>query len=182
MQCPRCDSENTNDKTYCTQCGTLLRGFVPYSSEMEYNSPPYSEYSSQSQAFSYHQKLSSRPSVTVLRVIRGILYFIAAPIVALGFIMICNGLFGTSNRAEGLAIFFGLGLLVASVVIFLRMRYRVSRLRWPQFIWSIVGATVGIFMALILVYALSPNGEFSDLSLGSIILLYGFVLAAISLW
>jgi hypothetical protein len=149
---------------------------------MEYNSPPPSEYSRQSQAFSYHQKLSSRPSVTVLRVIRSILYFIAALIAAFGFIGTWNGLFGTSNRAEGLAIFFGLGLLVASVVIFLRMRYRVPRLRWPQFIWSLVAATVGMFMALILAFSLAPNGKFSDLSLGSIFLLYGFVLAAISLW
>lgn len=183
MQCPRCDSKNTDDKTYCDQCGTLLRGLAPYSSEMEmeYNSPSPLEYSGQSQAFSLHQKLSSRPGVTVRSVIRSILYFIAAFIAAFGFIGICNALFGTSNRSEGLAIFFGLGLLVASVVLFLRVRYRVPRLRWSQFIWSVLGTTAGMFMALILAVALAPKGEFLDLSFGLIVLLYGFIVAAIAL-
>ena len=182
MQCPRCDFENRDGNTYCDQCGTLLRDSAASSPEMKYHSPPPLEYSSQVDPFSYHQKLSPRPSVTFLRVVRSILYFIAALLAAFGLIAIMNGLFGTGTRAEGLAIFFGLGLLVASVVFFLRMRYRVPRLRWPQFLWSLLGATVGLFMALILAYALSPDGRFSDLSLGSIVLLYGFVVAAISLW
>src|SRR5260221_7845550 len=121
MQCPRCDFENRDGNTYCDQSGTLLRGSAAYSSEMEYHSPPPSEYSRQSDPFSYQQKLSPRPSVTVLRIVRSILYFIAAPIAAFGFFGTSTTIFGTSNRSEGLAIFFGLGLLVPSVVIFLRM-------------------------------------------------------------
>lgn len=182
MQCSRCGSENRDEQTYCDQCGTLLRGFAPYASEMEYNSPLPSEYGRQAQAFSSHQKLSSRPSVTVLRVIRSILYFVAASIAAIGLIGTFTTLFGSGNRSEGLALFFGFGLLVASVVIFHRMRYRVLRLRWPQFIWSILGATVGMFMAFSLAYALAPTGQFSDLSIGYIFMLYGFVVAVICLW
>src|SRR5579863_9420912 len=85
MQCPRCDFENTDRHTYCDRCGTLLQGFAPYSPEMEHNISPSSEYGLQSQAFS-NEKLYSRPRITVLRVIRGILYFIATPIAALGLI------------------------------------------------------------------------------------------------
>jgi hypothetical protein len=181
MQCPRCDFENTDRNTYCDRCGTLLRSFAPYSPEMEHNISPSSEYGLQSQAFS-NDKLYSRPRITVLRVIRGILYFIAAPIAAFGLIGTFNAIFGTSNRFEGLAIFFGLGLLVGSVVIFLRMRYRAPRLRWSQFIWSILGATVGLVMAFILVFALAEKGKLLDLFFGCIVLLYGFILAVISLW
>ena len=123
MQCPRCGFEMADTKTYCSQCGTVLRNFAPSSPEMEHNIPPSSEYGMQSQAFSY-EKLSYHPRITVLRVIRSILYFIAAPIAAFGLIGTFNALFGTSNLFEGLAIFFGLGLLVGSVVIFLRMRDR----------------------------------------------------------
>src|SRR5260221_5820792 len=104
MQCPRCDFENRDGNTYCDQCGTLLRGSAAYSSEMEYHSPPPSEYSRQSDPFSYQQKLSPRPSVTVLRIVRSILYFIAAPIAAFGFFGTSTTIFGTSNRSEGLAI------------------------------------------------------------------------------
>lgn len=181
MQCPRCDFENTDRNTYCDRCGTLLRNFAPYSPETEHNIPPSSEYDMQSQAFSY-EKLSFRPRITVLKVIRGILYFIAAPIAAFGLIGTFNAIFGTSNLFEGLAIFFGLGLLVGSVVIFLRLRDRASRLRWSQFIWSILGATIGMVMAFILAFALAPNGRFSELSFGCIVLLYGFILATISIW
>jgi len=181
MQCPRCGFEMADTKTYCSQCGTVLRNFAPSSPEMEHNISPSSEYGMQPQAFSY-EKLSSHPRITVLRVIRSILYFIAAPIAAFGLIGTFNALFGTSNLFEGLAIFFGLGLLVGSVVIFLRMRDRAPRLRWSQFIWSILGATVGMVMAIILASALAANGRLSDLFFGCIVLLYGFILAVISLW
>jgi len=127
-----------------------------------------------------HQKISEpRSRITVLRVIRGILYFMAAFIAAFGVVGTFSALFGTSNLFEGLAIFFGFGLLVGSVVIFLFMRHRAPRLRWAQFIWSSLAATAGMVMAFILAFALAAN---PDLSFGFIILLYGFVLAAICLW
>src|SRR5947209_14803397 len=138
MQCPRCDFENTDRNTYCDRCGTLLRSFARYSPETEHNIPPYPEYGMQPQAFSY-EKLSFRPRITVLRVIRSILYFIAAPIAAFGLIGTFNAIFGTSNLFEGLAIFFGLGLLFGSVVIFICMRYRAPQLLWFRFLWSILG-------------------------------------------
>jgi hypothetical protein len=133
----------------------------------------------QSEIISNQKILLSRPRITVFRIIRSILYFIATFIAAFGLIGTFNALFGTGNRAEGLAIFFGLGLLVAGVVIFLNMRHRVPQLRLAHFIWGILSATVGMFMAFVLAFALAPN---PNLSFGFIILLYGFVLAATSLW
>src|SRR5947209_19031563 len=170
MQCPRYGFKKADTNTYCSQCGTVLRNFAPSSPEMEHNISPSSEYGMQPQAFSY-EKLSSHPRITVLRVIRSILYFIAAPIAAFGLIGTFNALFGTSNLFEGLAIFFGLGLLVGSVVIFLRMRYRVPQLRLAQFIWSILGATVGWVMATILVAALTTTGKPFDFGIFFVILL-----------
>ncbi len=193
MQCPRCDFENNDMSIYCERCGTHLQISTPYSlpqSEYIIPSPPI-EYSAepsisgdmQSEMFA-NQKILSRthPRITFFRVIRSVLYFIAAPIAALGLLGTFNAIFGTSNLFEGLAIFFGLGLLVGSVVIFLHMRYRVPQLRLAQFIWSILGATVGWVMATILVAALTTTGKPFDFGIFFIILLYGFVLAAISLW
>jgi len=105
----------------------------------------------------------------------------AAFIAAFGFFGTSNAIFGTSQLFEVLALFFGVGLLVGSVVIFVRMRYRAPRLQLAQFIWSTLAATVGAFMTLILMYALEEYINFG-ISFGCILLLYGFVLAAISLW
>jgi len=193
MLCPRCDFENTETSTYCIQCGTPLPISTPYSHlqrenslpptlPMEYSTSPSTNYGLQSEMFQ-HQKISEpRSRITVLRVIRGILYFMAAFIAAFGVVGTFNALFGTSNLFEGLAIFFGFGLLVGSVVIFLFMRHRAPRLRWAQFIWSSLAATAGMVMAFILAFALTANGPFSELSFWIIVLLYGFVLAAICLW
>jgi hypothetical protein len=180
MQCPRCSFENMDGKISCDRCGTNLRNFTFYSSEPEYNSSPSSEYGMQSQVMSY-QKLSTHPRVTVLRVIRGILYFMAASIAALGFFGTSTAIFGMGQLSAGLALFFGLGLLVGSVVIFVHMRYRTAQLRLAQFIWSTLGATVGLFMAMILVYALAEYVNY-NLSFSCVLLLYGLVMAAISLW
>ena len=146
---------------------------------MEYITPPSVSYGMQPETFSNQKIFPSRPSITVFRVIRSILYFIATFIAAFGLIGTFNALYGTGNRAEGLAIFFGLGLLVTGVVIFLSMRHRVPQLRLAHFIWGILGETVGMVMAFILAYALAAN---PDLSFSFITLLYGFVLAATSLW
>ncbi len=190
MHCPRCNFENANAVTYCEHCGAYLQTSTPYTqpqvdftpptpSPMEYSAIPSQSYGMQSEIFSNQRIFPSSPRITVFRVIRSILYFIATLIAAFGLIGVFNGLYGTGNRAEGLAIFFALGLLVAGVVIFLNMRHRVPQLRLAHFILGILGVTVAWFMAVVLAFALGAN---PDLSLGLIFLLYGFVLAAASLW
>jgi hypothetical protein len=190
MQCPRCAFENDPAGIYCQQCGTYLQtstpspqpqaGFpIPPPAPLEYSTPPSISYGMHSEIFSSQQMVPSRPRMTVFRVIRSILYFIATFIAAVGLIGTFNALFGTGDRAEGLAIFFGLGLLVAGVVIFLRMRQRVPQLRVAHFIWGILAVTVGMFMALILAVSVAAN---PDLSVGYIILIYGVVVAATCLW
>ena len=200
MQCPRCDFENNDTSIYCERCGTHLQISTPYSlPQSEYITPsPPIEYSAepleygaepsisgdmQAEMFASQKILSpTHPRITLFRVIRSVLYFIAAPIAALGLLGTFNAIFGTSNLFEGLAIFFALGLLVGSVVIFLHMRYRDPKLRLAQFIWSILGATVGWVMATILVAALTTTGRPVDFGIFFVILLYGLLLAAISLW
>src|SRR5438270_3408334 len=130
MQCSRCGFEVADTKTYCSQCGTVLRNFPSYSSEMEYTVPPSHEYDIQSQALSY-QKLFLNPRITVFRVVRSIFYFLAVFVAGFGLFGSLTS-FGNAHLMAGLGIFFWLGLIVASVVIFLRVRYRIVRLRWVQ--------------------------------------------------
>jgi zinc-ribbon domain len=187
MQCSRCGFENADTKTYCSQCGTVLHSFTSYSAQMNYNiqlAPPEysSEYGTQSQAFSY-QKLSLSRRITVLRVVRSILYFLAVFVAGFGLFGSFIS-FGNAQLMAGLGIFFWLGLIVASVVIFFRVQHRIPRMRWVQFIWWILGATVGAIMALVLEFSFTnitkdPLGSFI---FGGIILLYGLLLAGIALW
>jgi hypothetical protein len=190
MQCPRCAFENDPAGIYCQQCGTYLQtstpsphpqaGFpIPPPPPLEYSTAPSISSGMHVEIFSHQQMVPSRPPIPVFRVMRSMLYFIAIFIATFGLIGAFNALFGTGNRAEGLAIFFGLGLLIVGVVIFLRMRHRVPQLRVAHFLWGILSVTVGLILALILAFALAAN---PDLSFGYIILIYGVILAATSLW
>lgn len=195
MQCPRCDYENDVSCAYCNHCGTALQNSEQYAYaphiEERAAPPPEMEYGGQSQAqsqvFAGEKIAQVRPHITFFRVLRSILYVIAMFIAAFGlagaFISISNG---KSQLWTGLGIFFGLGLMVAGVIFF--MRQRAPILRWTRFVWWLAGATVGAFMALILEFTLFPSS--SSLStnpvegfiFGCIILLYGLLLAAVALW
>ncbi len=153
---------------------------------MEYDMPPPPppmEYG----GYQYHPDekiLEHRSGISIFRIIRGIFYFIAVFTAAFGLFGSFNS-FGHSSLLVGLGLFFMFGLIVAGIVLFLRMRRRITKLRLAQFIWWILGATVGMFMAAILESAFIPN--FSNVPVGSFIfgcifLLYGLVLAAIALW
>lgn len=151
---------------------------------MEYDIlPPSMEYGRYQ--YNPYEKISEhRSRISIFRIIRGIFYFIAVFIAAFGLFGTFDS-FGNSLPMAGLGLFFMFGLIVAGVVLFFRMRHRITKLRWAQFIWWILGATAAMFMASILEYAFIPN--FSNVPLGSfilgcIIMLYGLVLAAIALW
>jgi hypothetical protein len=101
------------------------------------------------------------------------LYFLATFIAAFGIFGLIYDLSGASEGGADLGILFGLGLLVAGVIIFVSLRQRVPQLRVAHFLWGILGVTVAMFMALVLAV---------DRSFGFIILIYGVVLAATCLW
>jgi hypothetical protein len=188
VKCVRCDFENTDTSTFCNNCGNLLRSSTSdiasptgYDPILEYQQPVFSEQGFSSQVYT-HQEILPRQKVTTFRVIRSFLYFIATLIAAFG---LAGAFSGFGVRAGYLGIFFGLGLLVGSVFIFVRTRHRFQHLNWSQYIWWILGATVGIFMAWLLEFVFvsgAPNGTLGSFIFGWIILLYGIVLAGVSLW
>jgi hypothetical protein len=196
LQCPRCDTPNPVTNRYCDQCGSslLTSNSTPpdipeqpeYISRNDYPSPPQSEYGvDTSSQLLFYQKISPpEPKITVFWVVRAILYFIAMFIAG-------AGLFGSftsissSHTMVGLGLFFWLGLLVAAVVLFRRVRHRTRHLRFWQLVGWICGATVGAFMATIL-----DSAFFSDFSknpvgsfiFGCVVLLYGLIIAGAALW
>jgi hypothetical protein len=184
MQCPRCAFENDPAVPYCQQCGTYLHpstpsphpqaGFpIPPPPPLEYSTPPSISYGMHAELFTHQPMVPSRPRMTVFRVIRSMLYFLATFIAAFGIFGLIYDLSGASEGGADLGILFGLGLLVAGVIIFVSLRQRVPQLRVAHFLWGILGVTVAMFMALVLAV---------DRSFGFIILIYGVVLAATCLW
>jgi hypothetical protein len=141
MRCPRCDFENDPAGTYCQQCGTYLQtstpapqpqaGFtIPPPAPLEDSTPPSISYGMHSALFSHQTMVSSRPRMTVFRVIRSILYFIATFIAAFGLFGLIYDVSGASESGADFGALFGmLGLLVAGVIIFLSLRHRVPQLR-----------------------------------------------------
>jgi hypothetical protein len=124
MRCPRCDFENDPAGTYCQQCGTYLQPFtpapqpqagfpIPPPAPLEYSTPPFISAGMHAELFSSQQMVSSRPRMTVFRVIRSIVYFIATFIAAFGLIGSIGTVSGESESGAVLATFSGLGLLVA---------------------------------------------------------------------
>lgn len=152
---------------------------------MQYEIPPSIDY--HDYPLNPHEKISEkyRPGLP-LRIVKGIFYFLATFIIALG----CFGAsesFGYNSVKRGLALFFFFGIIIAGVVLFVYMRHRITKLRWGHFILWIVGATVTWFMASILVFAFSPSfsspqDSLANFIFGSIFLLYGLVLATTALW
>ena len=190
MPCPRCDFENDPAGPYCQQCGTYLQPFtpapqpqagfpIPPPAPLEYSTPPFISAGMHAELFSSQQMASSRPHMTVFRVIRSIVYFIATFIAAFGLIGSIGTVSGESDSGAVLATFSGLGLLVAGVIIFVSMRHRIPQLRIAHFLWGILGVTVGMFLALFFVVSDAAN---TDLSISYIFLIYGVVVAATSLW
>ncbi len=192
VQCPRCDTLNPDTNRYCDQCGsslvasnfTSLSAQSEYTSQNDYPSSPEYGYSTASQMLFYQKISPPKPKITVIWIARAILYFIAMFFAG-------AGLFGSftsissSHTMVGLGLFFWLGLLVAAVVLFLRVRYRIQHLRFWQLVGWICGTTVGAFMATILDSAFFP--DFSKNLAGSflfgcIVLLYGLIIAGAALW
>jgi hypothetical protein len=191
VRCNRCDTENRDTNTYCEQCGSFLGNYRPdtpprmeYTPVLEYSSASYSGNDFSSQPFNFQKVSDIHQRITAFRVIRVILYFIAALISAFGLIVSFVA-FGSSVRVGALAFFFGFGLLVSSVVIFMRTRHRIQRLKWSQCIWWLLGATVGLIMAILLYFVFFPDASHEPEAIfffGWIILLYGLVLAGVALW
>ncbi|MBV9230371.1 MAG: zinc ribbon domain-containing protein [Chloroflexi bacterium] len=204
MQCPNCGFENTDPGPYCAQCGTPLNVWQPIPDQTEvsapeieygqYSVPPppplnghetipppppppseYDSYSIQSQIFT-DQKITPRPGIGVFS---AILYFLGALITAFGLIVTIVA-FGANMG--GIALLLGIALLIASVVIFIRLRRRSPLLRWWQRLLWILGATLVGLITLIIETIAVHNPTVTNIFIGCVFMLYGFAWAAIAVW
>jgi hypothetical protein len=154
---------------------------------LAYDAPPPSPFGYDMSPLDMYtdQKITeARPAVTFFRVIRAIVYFMAVFVTGFGLFGAFIS-FGGNQLTEDLGLFFWLGLIIASIVIFVRLRYRVQRLRWLPWLLWLVCVTIGTFMAFVLEFALVPGQTENPVGaffFGAIIALYGLAVVVISMW
>jgi hypothetical protein len=125
---------------------------------------------------------SNKQPVTLKNIFIGtcksILYFF-------GMLTACLGLIAVSPRmgsiAMGLSVLICLIAPILTTILFYKGRYHLATLKWQQYLWWILGSTIGGIVATILIstFAEQPDHTFSrtgDLLFSLTLLIYGVIL------
>gem|GEM_PF-2878402 len=125
------------------------------------------------------------PTMTVRRIFKIFLYFVGVFLAEFGLLGAALSIPGSTNRTGDIAFFVGIAALIASLIYFFRTRFKARCLPWLQYLWWIVGVTIGGILAIALEFAIVPNLNGKSQSVSSailvgIILFYGIALIVIA--
>jgi len=127
---------------------------------------------------------ASPPRMGKRRVFKVVLYLVGIFVAESSLLGISFTVFGTAtsrfNCITTLIVFSTLG---GSLIYFFRTQYKARCLPWVQYLWWILGATIGAVMAVILEAAFVPNPndkQFPTAIFGCIVLLYSVALTGIA--
>ena len=111
------------------------------------------------------------------------MYFIWAAFGGFGILGACISI-NDSNALVAIGLLAWLGILIASIVVFIRLRHRMPRLSFPQFLLCFITTTILAFIVIIVETAISGDAakNMSGLFLGIIFAVYGLVIAVFALW
>lgn len=197
-QCPQCNFANIRNRFYCEQCGTLLPSSTSQQVKtstfrsQEYSSPtsplampPPSPISIPS-FLSSEEHFAPPPSSTqdtLYTTARIVLYLVGAIIAAFGLYALLTA-FTSSAIISFLSLFTGsIILLVITCSL-----HRVPLLNWWQRLFGELAATGGAFVLLLIgaiIVGIQPTesiDKVANIVYGSIILIYGIVIAIVALW
>lgn len=126
---------------------------------------------------------STQASWTASRVVRSIVYFIWAAFGGFGILGALISI-NNSNALVAIGLLAWLGILIASVIVFIRLRHRLPHWRFSKFLYYSVIATVLAFVVIIVETALlgTSTNILPGLFLGIIFAVYGLVIAVFALW
>ncbi len=200
IACPRCAFANTEQSQYCEHCGALLRNEqASLETQLVYTllpppPPAPSEYITPSLPAGYGlypppppydpmRSPSSRTGGIVSTIIRATLYIIGVFIAAFG---LFGALAPTGRGTTGIALLCGFCLLLVgiAILVILLVRQRVPRLRWWQRILGLVVVTVAALVVTIIQGAsigINSYDPVSDFLFGSIVCVYGLLLATVAI-
>ena len=200
--CPHCNFENIRNDFYCERCGSLLpsnkaqatkttassraqESMLPLLEIYKPSSPP--PLVSLPHTIAEQQLVvesQSRRRSGVIDIVGRILLYLVSMLIA------SFGLFGflAAFMSEAAAVIGFLFLFMSSMVILLMvlLLHRTSYLRWWQRMVGILAVTGLIFIVLLIGTAIismqTGNSKEPGIVYGSIVIIYGIVLAAIALW
>lgn len=197
-QCPQCNFANIRNRFYCEQCGTLLPSSTSQQVKtstfrsQEYSSPTSPLATPPPSPISIPSFLSSEelfappPSSsqdTLYTTARIVLYLVGAIIAAFGLYALLTA-FTSSAIISFLSLFTGsIILLVITCSL-----HRVPLLNWWQRLFGELAATGGAFVLLLIgaiIVGIQPTGSIdkvANIVYGSIILIYGIIIAIVALW
>src|SRR5450631_2643483 len=121
------------------------------------------------------------PQLGMRRIFKVSLYLAGIFIAECSLLGISFTVFGTTaSRFTWIAMVVALGTFGGSLIYFFRTRLNARCLPWLQYLWWILGATIGAIVTLVLEAAFIPNPYDKQLPtaiFGCIILLYSITLA-----
>jgi hypothetical protein len=198
-QCPQCSFENIRNRFYCEQCGTIL----PSSTSQQVKTPPSrsQEYASSSPSqrtlpssspilppplISHEEPIAPAPYRTqelLYTTARAVLYLLGTIIAAFGLYTFLAVF--TRSAIIGFISFFPGSIILLTLAFIL---HRVPALHWWQRLLIILATTGGALVLLLfgaIIVGMQPTesmDKVANIVYGSIILLYGVVIAVVALW
>ncbi len=197
-QCPQCNFENIRNRFYCEECGTLLPSSS--SQQVKTSTSRSQEYTTTTSPLSTSRPIPiSIPGFlapeehpepapfqthnTLYTTARIVLYLVGAMIAAFGLYALLTA-FTTLAIISFLALF--PGSIVLLIVIF--NLHRAPNLNWWQRLFGELATTGGTFVLLLIgavIVGIQPPESIdrvANIVYGSIIMIYGIVVAIVALW
>ncbi len=197
-QCPQCNFENIRNRFYCELCGTLLPSST--SQQVKTSTSRSQEYTTTTSPLTtprpspisipsfisedeYITPSPSHTQDTVYATARVVLYLVGAIIAAFGLYALLTA-FTSSGIVSFLSLFTG-SIILLVIVFSLHQR---PLLNWWQRLFGELAATGGAFVLLLIgaiIVGIQPAesiDKVANIIYGSIILIYGIVVAVVALW
>src|SRR5262249_3311380 len=115
------------------------------------------------------------------KIFKSVIHIIGSFMAGFGFLGAISTFLPSSMRISYFALFIFLAIFIVNTIIFFRKFYNARCLFWSQYCWLILGATVGVLMAISLegLFGLSGNRLLTGIFAG-IIMLYGISFVVIA--
>jgi hypothetical protein len=197
-QCPQCNFENIRNRFYCEECGTLLPSST--SQQVKTSTSRSQEYTTATSPLSPPRPIPisipgflapeehSEPPLfqthtTLYTTARIVLYLVGIMITAFG-------LYALLTAFTTLAIISFLALFPGSIIFLMIIfnLHHAPKLNWWQRLFGELAATGGAFVLLLIgavIVGIQPPESIdrvANIVYGSIIMIYGIVVAIIALW
>jgi hypothetical protein len=112
---------------------------------------------SEQPAWSTYVSYITYPRTIVRRIFTILLYFVGVFIAGFGLLATAISIPGFNDQDVYITLAVWIVAFIGSLFVFFRIRFKIPCLSWLQYLWWILGATMGIITAIALEFAVVPN-------------------------